>query len=81
MVQVAALPPGSPVAVSGRLVEKCPVAGCWFTLRDETGALRVDTKGAGFTILEVPLGRRVTVAGKIAPFGSERQLLASGLTY
>lgn len=81
VAQATALPLGSVVAVSGRLVEKCPVAGCWFTLQDDTGVVRVDTKGAGFTILEVPLGRRVKVAGRLASFGTDRQLLASGLSY
>src|SRR5438874_5846422 len=44
--------PRSQVVVSGTMIEKCPVAGCWFVLRDGTGQVRVDTKAAGFVVTE-----------------------------
>src|SRR5262245_13994665 len=50
-VSVAALQKFSadtPVVLHGQLTEKCPVAGCWFVLRDQTGTIKVDTKHAGF---------------------------------
>src|ERR1019366_98327 len=36
------------VTLQGVMIEKCPVAGCWFRLRDSTGVIKVDTKLAGF---------------------------------
>jgi uncharacterized protein YdeI (BOF family) len=74
-------PAGTAVLVSGEMVEKCPVAGCWFVMRDSTGAMRVDTKNAGFVVLDVPLRAKVTVAGKLSKPGDEPQIDASGLRY
>jgi len=54
---------GSEVVLRGRMVEKCPVAGCWFILRDKSGAIKVDTREAGFVVTEVPLETEVTVVG------------------
>jgi uncharacterized protein YdeI (BOF family) len=62
-------------------VEKCPVAGCWFVLRDQTGTIRVDTKNGGFVVVDVPLKTTVVVAGQIATNGSERFLDATGVRY
>jgi uncharacterized protein YdeI (BOF family) len=62
------------------MVEKCPVAGCWFVLRDAGGEIKVDTKSAGFVISDVPLNTEVTVAGT-ADFGGERRIIATGLKY
>lgn len=70
-----------PVTVHGKMVEKCPVAGCWFMLKDSTGVIKVDTKSAGFVVLNVPLGADVTVSGKSAANGSERMVEASGVRY
>lgn len=72
---------GSPVVVSGRMVEKCPVAGCWFDVRDGSGAIRVDTKNAGFVVLDVPLNAPITVAGRIRSSGGEPQIEAAGVRY
>ena len=69
------------VTLEGVMVEKCPVAGCWFKLRDGANVLRVDTKFAGFVVLDVPLNSQVTVSGRVAADGSERVLVASGLRY
>lgn len=70
-----------PVTVRGKLVEKCPVAGCWFMVKDATGVMKVDTKAAGFVVLDVPLGVDITVSGKTAPNGSERMVEATGVRY
>ena len=40
------------VTVSGIMIEKCPEAGCWFVLKDSTGRIKVDTKMAGFVVVE-----------------------------
>jgi uncharacterized protein YdeI (BOF family) len=55
----------APVTVHGTMVEKCPVAGCWFILQDGTGRVRIDLKNAGFVVTDVPLGRAVTVSGTL----------------
>ena len=69
------------VSVSGVMVEKCPVAGCWLKVQDPTGTIMVDTKAAGFVVVNVPLESKVTVVGKITTVGDEAVLEASGLRY
>ena len=69
------------VTVSGVMVEKCPVAGCWLKVQDSTGTIMVDTKAAGFVVVNVPLESKVTVGGKIVTVGDEVVLEASGLRY
>jgi uncharacterized protein YdeI (BOF family) len=69
------------VTIGGVMVEKCPVAGCWFRLRDPTGTIKVDTKSAGFVVVDVPLQSQVTVAGKVVTEGSDVMLEATGLRY
>jgi hypothetical protein len=63
------------------MVEKCPVAGCWLKLQDTTGTILVDTKMAGFVVVNVPLESKVKVSGKIVTEGDEVLLEASGLQY
>lgn len=70
----------TPVIVQGEMIEKCPVAGCWFMLKDKTGVVRVDTKNAGFVISEVPLHTRMTVAGTVTHSG-QPGIAASGVRY
>ena len=69
------------VTLSGVMFEKCPVAGCWFRIRDHTGEIKVDTKSAGFVVVNVPLEKQVKVSGKIATDGDEVILEATGLSY
>jgi uncharacterized protein YdeI (BOF family) len=69
------------LTVTGTLVEKCPEAGCWFVLQDGTGKLKVDTKTAGFVVVEVPLHRVLTVTGHRVTNGTEVLLAATGLRY
>lgn len=83
-VPIASLQPGesaAPVVVAGRMTEKCPVAGCWFMLRDASGTIKVDTKGAGFVVVDVPTESAVVVAGRVSTNGSERVIEATGLRY
>src|SRR6478672_3326638 len=47
---------GKMVAVTGRMTDRCPTAGCWFYLNDGTGDLRVDAREGGFSVLGVPVG-------------------------
>ena len=69
------------VTVRGVMIEKCPVAGCWFRLRDGTGVIKVDTKSAGFVVVNVPLERPMIVAGKAVAEGDEVMIEATGLRY
>jgi uncharacterized protein YdeI (BOF family) len=69
-----------PVTLKGTMVEKCPVAGCWFMLRDKTGVIKVDTKAAGFVVTDVPLNTEMTVTGKPILTG-ERRIAANSLQY
>ena len=71
---------GNFVNLQGEMVEKCPVAGCWFMLRDKTGIVRVDTKQAGFVVSEVPLHSTLTVSGTVTS-GTEISVKASGVRY
>ncbi len=69
------------VTLTGTMVEKCPVAGCWFRLRDGTGEIKVDTKAAGFVVAALPLETKMTVAGRITESDGEVILDASGIRY
>ncbi len=69
------------VTLSGVMIEKCPVAGCWFRLQDRTGTIKVDTKTAGFVVVKVPLGSALTVAGRVVADGDEVAIEASGVRY
>jgi uncharacterized protein YdeI (BOF family) len=71
----------APVVLQGMMIEKCPVAGCWFRLQDGTSVVKVDTKSAGFVVVDVPLKTRMTVAGKIVRNGSEVEIEATGIRY
>jgi len=69
------------VTVRGAMIEKCPVAGCWFRLRDGTSIIKVDTKSARFVVVNVPLDTQMTVAGKAVAEGDEVMIEATGLRY
>src|SRR5882672_233574 len=69
------------VTLSGVMIEKCPVAGCWFRLRDVSGSIKVDTKLAGFVVVNVPLETKMTVAGKIVAEGDGVAIEATGIRY
>jgi uncharacterized protein YdeI (BOF family) len=69
-----------PVLLRGEMIEKCPVAGCWFMLRDKTGVVRVDTKAAGFVVSDVPLHTVMTVAGRVTP-GAQPGVAATGIRF
>ena len=58
VVQLTQVERTKPVLLRGEMIDKCPVAGCWFMLRDKTGIVRVDTKAAGFVVSDVPLHTR-----------------------
>ena len=71
----------APVVLRGTMTEKCPVAGCWFILRDASGTIKVDTKNAGFVVVDVPLKTSLVVAGRVVTNGTERVIDATGVRY
>lgn len=69
------------IVLRGTITEKCPVSGCWFTLQDSAGKIKVDTKNATFVVVDVPLRTIVTVAGRKAANGNETFIEATGVRY
>jgi uncharacterized protein YdeI (BOF family) len=70
-----------PVVLSGSMIEKCPVAGCWFRLQDETGIIKVDTRSAGFVVVNVPVKSKMVVSGKVIADGDSFSIEATGVRY
>ena len=81
VAQLAKSSKAQKVTLHGEMIEKCPVAGCWFVLRDKTGTVRVDTKAAGFVVSEIPVHTSMTVSGTVTTDSSQRGLAATGLSY
>ena len=71
----------TPVVLSGVMIEKCPVAGCWFRLRDNTGTIKIDTRSAGFVVVKVPLNSKLMVSGKLITNGDDIAIEALGIRY
>jgi uncharacterized protein YdeI (BOF family) len=70
------------VTLNGTMIEKCPVAGCWLRLRDNTGTIKVDTKSGGFVVVNVPVNTPVTVSGSVVTSADEEiTIAATGLSY
>ena len=69
------------VTLSGTMIEKCPTAGCWFRLKDDSGVIKVDTKSAGFVVVNVPLEARVVVSGRVTLDGEETAIQATGIRF
>ncbi len=57
------------------------MAGCWFVLNDNSGTIKVDTKNAGFVVVDVPLNTALTVAGRVVTNDTGRFIDAAGLRY
>ena len=70
-----------PVTVRGTMVQKCPTAGCWFMLQDASGTIKVDTKEAGFVVVDVALKTEMTVTGQLTVSEGDPILEAVGLSY
>lgn len=69
------------VTMTGKMVEKCPVAACWFKIQDKTGIATVDVKEAGFVVTDVPVGATVTAYGTLDKSGAEPVLHATGIRW
>lgn len=72
---------GTRVLLRGTMTKKCPVAGCWFMLTDETGTIKVDLKNSEFVVVDVPLKSKMVVAGYLATNETDRVLEATGLQF
>ena len=72
---------GSSVVLNGTMIEKCPVAGCWFRLRDDTGTIKVDTRSAGFVVANIPVNSKLVVSGKLVTDGDDVTIEAMGIRY
>ena len=70
-----------PVVLSGLMIEKCPVAGCWFRLQDQTGVIKVDTRAAGFVVANLPVKSKMLVSGKVIVDGDSFSIEATGVRY
>ena len=73
-------PNGRQVVLRGEMIEKCPIAGCWFKLRDATGVIKVDTKAAGFVVSDIPLHSQLTVQGSLVS-STQDEVAATGIRY
>ena len=78
--QLSSASANTTVTLHGEMIEKCPVAGCWFMLKDKSGVVRVDTKAAGFVVSDVPLHTTMTVSGTVTT-GAQREVAATGIRY
>jgi len=70
----------TPQTIHGVMIDKCPVAGCWFHVKDSSGVVKVDTKNSGFVVTNVPINSQVTVTG-IVRESDEQTLTATGMSY
>ena len=75
------VPSSGLIALHGTMVEKCPVAFCWFRLRDKTGEIKVDLKGTDFTVADTPLNTEVIIYGKPVKAQDSVILAATGMRY
>jgi uncharacterized protein YdeI (BOF family) len=81
LVAVQKMKPSTSVIAQGTMVEKCPVAGCWFMLHDKTGTIKVDLKATKQNVVNIPLNSEVTVHGKVAQNGSQKMIQAVSATF
>ena len=70
-----------PQTISGTMIDKCPIAGCWFHVKDSTGVIKVDTKNSGFVVTDVPINSHVTVTGLMRGSDHDQTLTATGMSY
>lgn len=81
VAQTAEFEAGEPIVLDGTMTEKCPVAGCWFMLRDQTGTIKVDLKNSEFVVVDVPLNSKMIVSGRVATNGADRFIEATGARF
>ncbi|MGH9159484.1 MAG: DUF417 family protein [Vicinamibacteraceae bacterium] len=53
------------LVVEGHMVDRCPLLGCWLTLRDDTGTVFVDLAPSGLSAARIQVGAAVRVWGRL----------------
>jgi hypothetical protein len=70
---------GQAVIVEGKIVSECP-AGCWFTLKDDTGTIYVDLAPSNLVIPQ-KRGAFATVYGQVVRKGSDTYLIGTKVEF
>lgn len=68
---------GKTVKVEGKIITECPT-GCWFDLKDETGAIYIDINDSGFAIPQ-KTGHRAIAEGKVKTKNGKVQIMGKGV--
>lgn len=70
---------GRVVNLEGEIVSQCFSAGCWFFLKDGTGAILINLKPSNLSITtKNKIGREVKVTGKVIK-ESDYKIIANGI--
>lgn len=70
---------GKKVIVEGELFDVCQNMGCWFSIKDKTGAIYVDLQmGIKFTLPKNSNGYRALVFGEVTNEGGKTNLKLKG---
>lgn len=70
---------GKEVVVQGKIISECP-SGCWFTMKDDSGAIYVDLKPANLAIPQ-KTGKTVVVLADVVVQGSDTTLAGKKLGF
>ena len=70
------------VRITGVLTRQCPVAGCWFFVKDASGEKEVRVE-MGDTTPRLPqsLGKTAVVEGQLIPFGNEYEFVGTAVEF
>lgn len=66
------------INLEGEIVSQCFSAGCWFYLKDETGAILIDLAPNLSITIKNKIGRKVKVTGKVVRTGNYK-IIANGV--
>lgn len=70
---------GKVVNLDGEIVSQCFSAGCWFFLKDETGAILINLAPSNLSITtRNKIGRKVKVTGRVKKTG-DYEIIAQGV--
>lgn len=70
---------GKTVKVEGAIIKECP-SGCWFYLKDQTGAIYVDLFPSGFAISQ-RVEAKVIVEGIVKNRGDRIEIIGEGVEF
>jgi hypothetical protein len=70
---------GKTIVVKGELFDVCQDMGCWFSIKDRTGAIYIDLNmGIKFTLPKKSNGYKAVVMGKVTNEGGKTALKLKG---